>query len=121
MNKFLKCFLIEDEPLAVRQISSYINTWDQLELIGNVYDVENQEEFLPELLKCDILFLDLIVMGGDLSFLVPYLAKIENIVIISALPPSDFPSYILNKDLFILTKPITRVQFDSCITKIITG
>jgi len=119
MKRPLKCFLIEDEPLALRQLRSYITKWGELELIDSVCNVEENDLILSNILQCEVLFLDLIVTGGNISFLEPHVANLRHIVVISALPSQYFPPFIINCDPFILKKPITPSQFDSCITIIL--
>lgn len=118
MTKILKCFIIEDEPLAISQIKSYIRTKEVLSLLGFADDIEDVKEFLPKLKECDILFLDLKVKGGAIESLENYLTCLPYIVSISALSPHDYPSFLKERKHFVLQKPITIDRFNSCIQNI---
>ncbi|MBE8719137.1 response regulator [Sphingobacterium pedocola] len=119
MIQTLKCFLIEDEPLAIRQLESFIGNREILELIDIVDDVENVADFLPKLIHSDILFLDIQVKGGDIKSLASYIASLPYVIVISALSPEDYPDFIKNRHHFVLQKPITPSRFNACITTIL--
>jgi DNA-binding LytR/AlgR family response regulator len=119
MIQTLKCFLIEDEPLAIRQLESFIGTRKTLELVDIVDDVENVAAFLPKLMHSDILFLDIQVKGGNINTLASYIVPLPHLIVISALPPEDYPEFIKNRHHFVLQKPITPVRFNACITTIL--
>lgn len=117
----LKCFLLEDEPLAIVQIRKYIKQWKQLQFIGFANDIEFIEELLPSISEADIIFLDLILSGGNISSLNPFLESKTTIVIISALPKEQYPVFLDQWTLYRLQKPITQEQFDQCICEILTS
>lgn len=118
MSKKLKCFIIEDEPLSIVQIQSFINTEKNLILHGFVDDIEDINSFLPQLRECDILFLDLKVKGGIIESLRDYIICLPYIISISAIPPQDYPSFLKDRKHFVLQKPMTIDRFNSCIQSI---
>lgn len=64
----LKCFLIEDEPLASYQIQKYIQSTPILELISTVEYTEDFNINAHHILQADILFLDINIKGGEIHF-----------------------------------------------------
>lgn len=119
MSKQLTCFLIEDEPLAIRRILFYIENRKELKLLGSADDVKETQGLLPYITQADILFLDLYVSGGDASFLEPYLKDLPHLVMVSALPPSSYPEFIKKEAPLTLQKPITQEQFNNCVNIIL--
>lgn len=118
-NKTLKCFLIEDEPLAVLQMEKYISSWDELIYLGYTNDIEIIDELIPFIDKTEILFIDIKVSGGDICDLDPYISSDKTIVVTSAFPKEDYPEFLRQRAFFCLQKPITMKQFDICIYKIL--
>lgn len=118
MKRSYKCFIIEDEPLAGKRIREMIQSRSNLSVSGYVDDIEDLYLFSDQLSACDILFLDLIVRGGSIDLLENYIVCLPYIVIISALPPHNYPSFLLNRKCFALRKPITINDFNQCIDDI---
>jgi len=115
----LKCILIEDEPLATKKIVEYIHMFPDLQLIKMVEDIENPALFSHDLKSADILFLDLIVSGGNINTLAELIADIPILIITSAVSRWQYPEFIKNREHFALQKPISLQMFQSCIEKAI--
>ncbi len=115
----LKCILIEDEPLATKKIVEYIHMFPNLELVKMVADIENPTLFSHDLKSADILFLDLIVSGGNINTLADFIADIPILIITSAISRWQYPEFIKNREHFALQKPISLQMFQSCIEKAI--
>lgn len=115
----LKCILIEDEPLATKKIVEYIHMFPNLELVKMVADIENPTLFSHDLKSADILFLDLIVSGGNINTLADFIADIPILIITSAISRWQYPAFIKNREHFALQKPISLQMFQSCIEKAI--
>ncbi|WP_294186319.1 hypothetical protein [uncultured Sphingobacterium sp.] len=114
----LKCILIEDEPLATKKMVEYIHMFPDLQLIRMVEDIENPALFRQDLKSADILFLDLIVSGGNISTLADLIADIPILIITSALSHRQYPEFIKNRKHFALQKPISPEMFQSCIKQV---
>jgi DNA-binding LytR/AlgR family response regulator len=113
----LKCILIEDEPLATKKIVEYIHMFPNLELVKMVADIENPTLFSHDLKSADILFLDLIVSGGNINTLADFIADIPILIITSAISRWQYPAFIKNREHFALQKPISLQMFQSGIEK----
>jgi len=118
-DKNLQCFLIEDEPLAVRQMEKYIASWDELIYLGYADDIEIVDELIPFINRTEILFIDIGVSGGDISILAPYISSDKIIVVTSAYPKDAHPEFLRQRCTYHLQKPITMEQFDICMYKIL--
>lgn len=114
----LKCILIEDEPLATKKIVEYIHMFPDLQLIKMVEDIENPALFSHDLKSADILFLDLIVSGGNINTLAELIADIPILIITSAVSRWQYPEFIKNRKHFVLQKPISPQMFQSCIKQV---
>ncbi|MFC3356176.1 hypothetical protein [Sphingobacterium zeae] len=114
----LKCFLIEDEPLATKKMVEYIHMFPDLQLIRMVEDIENLALFRQDLKSADILFLDLIVSGGNINTLAELIVDIPILIITSALSRWQYPEFIKNRTHFSLQKPISPEMFQSCIKQV---
>lgn len=114
----LKCILIEDEPLATKKMVEYIHMFPDLQLIRMVEDIENPALFRQDLKSADILFLDLIVSGGNISTLADLIVDIPILIITSALSYRQYPEFIKNRKHFALQKPISPEMFQSCIKQV---
>jgi two-component system LytT family response regulator len=118
-DKTMRCFLIEDEPLAVKQIEKYIASWDELIYLGYADDIEIVDDLIPFINRTEILFIDIKVSGGDISALAPYISSDKMIVVTSAFPKENYPEFLRQRAIDCLQKPITMDQFDICIYKIL--
>lgn len=115
----LKCYIIEDEPLAVEQLQSYIFRHKDLILLGHTDYIGDPAGFITEIWNTDILFLDIQVSGGNINQLKQELKFVPFIVVTSALSPLDYPNFIIERVYFTLRKPTTIEVFEKCIQNII--
>ncbi|MCT1531347.1 hypothetical protein M3B46_10095 [Sphingobacterium daejeonense] len=116
----MRCIIIEDEPLATRRLQSLIKEQKLLKLLGDIDDIEEIESFLSDLKKTDVLFLDLRIKGGNIELIQDYITSIPFIVVTSALVQEDYPSFIKQREHFILRKPIRGELFNKCLEIIFT-
>lgn len=114
----LNCLLIEDEPLAQKQITRLINDYNNLYLISVIEDIDQLNENLNKIINTDILFLDINIKGGDVRQLTPIFYKIRYIVVTSVLGENEIFDYLNIPSVYILRKPFTASQFKKCIEKI---
>lgn len=119
MLETLKCYIIEDEPLAAEQLQSYICQHKDLKFLGHTDYIGDPDDFIKEVWKADILFLDIQIGGGNIEQLEKELEAVPFIVVTSALSPSSYPSFINEREYFILRKPTTLEVFERCIQRII--
>lgn len=119
MLETLKCYIIEDEPLAAEQLQSYILQHKDLMFLGHTDYIGDPDDFIKEVWKADILFLDIQIGGGNIEQLKKELEAVPFIVVTSALAPSSYPSFIKAREYFTLRKPTTPDVFEKCIRWII--
>ncbi|MDR0262201.1 MAG: hypothetical protein LBJ04_03155 [Sphingobacterium sp.] len=118
----INCILIEDEPLAIRQISQYVNGNSGLKLECVITDMDefytSISDFQPR-----ILFLDYCIPGAlNIKKLLVQIPKNTIIVITSVLPLIVFPKIEddLSKFKYVeLNKPFSAETFNNCIDRII--
>ncbi|MCQ2157131.1 MAG: LytTR family DNA-binding domain-containing protein [Bacteroidales bacterium] len=111
----LRCAIIDDEPLAVSLLESYVSKTPSLELIGSWNDPVEAISRVKEL-KPDILFLDIQMPdldGMDLSRMVPENTKV---IFTTAFKQYAFESYDVSALDFLL-KPISYRKFLTAIDK----
>ncbi|MCT1525806.1 hypothetical protein ACS126_03375 [Sphingobacterium lactis] len=118
MLETLKCYIIEDEPLAAEQLQSYICEHNDLMFLGHISYIGDPDDFIEEVRKADILFLDIQVPGGNIEQLKKELLPVPFIVVTSALSPSSYPNFITEREHFLLRKPTTPEVFEKCIQQI---
>lgn len=105
----LKCFIIDDEPMARKGIEEYVNEIDFLNLIGKAENPVKAFSFLCEH-KVDLIFLDIQMpkMSG-----IDFIRNIKNppmVIITTAFPEYAIESYELDI-LDYLLKPISFDRF----------
>ncbi len=104
--------------MALNQLQKYIAADPNLFLMSSVTSIEEAPDICEKLVNCDILFLDIIVTGGDITELMPCIRNVKRMVIISALSMHEIPAYIQELHPEFLTKPITPKRFSDCIVHI---
>ncbi|WP_293928053.1 hypothetical protein [Sphingobacterium sp. UBA6320] len=119
MKPLLSCIIIEDEPLATRRLQSLIGKQKHLFFAGNIDDIEEVNHLTFDHKNTDIVFLDLQIKGGNIVMLKKYLMSIPFIIVTSALFPEHYPSFIKEREHFILQKPISSIRFDDCLQMIL--
>ncbi|WON96654.1 MULTISPECIES: hypothetical protein [unclassified Sphingobacterium] len=120
----MNCILIEDEPLAIRQISQYVNNNSGLKLECVITDMDefytSISDFQPR-----ILFLDYCIPGAsNIPKVLVLIPKNTIIVITSVLPLIVFPKiedHLLKFKYVELNKPFSAETFNNCINRIIDG
>lgn len=111
----LDCFIIDDEPLAVKLLESYVNKTPFLNLLGSFTDsveaANALKEQQPHLLFLDIQMPDL--NGMELASMVPAETRV---IFTTAFKEYAFESYEVNALDFLL-KPIRYSKFMTAIEK----
>lgn len=109
MNRTLSCIIVDDEPLAVRLLESYVSKTPFLKLSGSFTDsveaINALKEQQPDLLFLDIQMPDL--NGMELASMVPSETRV---IFTTAFKEYAFESYEVNALDFLL-KPIRYNKF----------
>ena len=111
----IKCIVVDDEPLAVEMLATYIRKTPSLELAGTFTDpvqaVSAMAEIKPDLVFMDIQMPDL--NGLELARLIP---EDTRIIFTSAFRQYAFESYEVEALDYIL-KPIRYQKFLEAVSK----
>jgi DNA-binding LytR/AlgR family response regulator len=111
----LSCIIVDDEPLAVRLLESYVNKTPSLKLLGSYTDsveaINALKEQQPDLLFLDIQMPDL--NGMELASMVPAHTRV---IFTTAFKEYAFESYEVNALDFLL-KPIRYSKFMVAVEK----
>ena len=111
----LTCIIVDDEPLAVRLLESFVNKTPDLQLAGSFTDSVEAINVIKEL-KPDLLFLDIQMpdmSGMALAHVVPAETKI---IFTTAFKEYAYESYEVSALDFLL-KPIRYNKFISAVEK----
>ena len=111
----LTCIIVDDEPLAVRLLESFVNKTPELQLAGSFTDSVEAINVIKEL-KPDLLFLDIQMpdmSGMELAHVVPAETKI---IFTTAFKEYAYESYEVSALDFLL-KPIRYNKFISAVEK----
>ena len=111
----LSCIIVDDEPLAVRLLESYVNKTPSLKMLGSYTDsveaINALKEQQPDLLFLDIQMPDL--NGMELASMVPAHTRV---IFTTAFKEYAFESYEVNALDFLL-KPIRYSKFMVAVEK----
>lgn len=115
MNQKLSCIIVDDEPLAVKLIESFVTKTPDLELLGSFTDsveaINAVKEQKPNLLFLDIQMPDL--NGMELAHMIPDETRV---IFTTAFKEYAFESYEV-KALDFLLKPIRYNKFIAAVDK----
>lgn len=115
MNQKLSCIIVDDEPLAVKLLESFVAKTPDLELVGSFTDsveaINAVKEQIPNLLFLDIQMPDL--NGMELAHMIP---EETRVIFTTAFKEYAFESYEV-KALDFLLKPIRYNKFIAAVDK----
>ena len=115
MNYELTCIIVDDEPLAVKLLESFVSKTPELVLLGSYTDsveaINAVKELQPQLLFLDIQMPDL--NGMELARMIP---DVTRVIFTTAFKEYAFESYEV-KALDFLLKPIRYNKFMSAVEK----
>lgn len=111
----LKCIIVDDEPLAVRLLESYVEKTPDLKLLASFTDSINALNAVKEQ-KPDLLFLDIQMPNMDGMELAHSLPEETRVVFTTAFKEYAFESYEVNALDFLL-KPIRYNKFIAAVDK----
>jgi len=116
------CIVIEDEPLAIKQISQCIDKYNLLELKCIISDMDTFKGSISAF-EPDIIFLDFFIPGTrNFKDVFPLLPKKSYIIITSAIPLNAYPfllKYLSIHKYIELNKPFSPAKFKQCIDTVI--
>lgn len=114
----LKCIIIDDEPLAIALVETYISRTSILSLIGTTDSLQKGVEEIKTK-KPDIVFMDINIRGIDEPKIEEIFHNKSHVIIISA-----YPKTVLDKLLFFdfskagyLNKPVSFSAFTKEVMK----
>lgn len=113
--KPLTCMIVDDEPLAVRLLVSYVEKTPDLQLLSSFTDSINAINAIKEQ-KPDLLFLDIQMPNIDGMELAHSLTEDTRVVFTTAFKEYAFESYEVNALDFLL-KPIRYNKFLAAVEK----
>lgn len=105
----VRCIAIDDEPLALRQIKSYIDRAEQLELVAVCRSAKEAQKVLEQN-SVDLIFVDINMPDMDGLELVRSLTSPHYIVFTTAHPEFAIEGFKLNAIDYLL-KPFTFEEF----------
>ena len=114
----VKCIAIDDEPLALRQIKSYIDRAEQLELVAACRSALEAQQILSQT-KVDLIFVDINMPDMNGLDFVRSLDSAHYIVFTTAHPEFAIDGFKLNA-LDYLLKPFTFEEFMKATHKVIS-
>lgn len=111
----LTCIIVDDEPLAVRLLESYVEKMPDLTLLASYTDSINALNAIKEK-KPDLLFLDIQMPNMDGMELAHSLPEETRVVFTTAFKEYAFESYEVNAIDFLL-KPVRYNKFLAAVEK----
>ena len=114
----VRCIAIDDEPLALRQIKSYIDRAEQLELVAVCRSAKEAQKVLEQN-SVDLIFVDINMPDMDGLELVRSLTSTHYIVFTTAHPEFAIEGFKLNAIDYLL-KPFTFEEFMKAAQKAIS-
>jgi DNA-binding LytR/AlgR family response regulator len=115
MNSALTCIIVDDEPLAVRLLESYVEKTPDLQLQASFTDSINALNAVKTQ-KPDLLFLDIQMPNVDGMELAHSLPEQTRVIFTTAFKEYAFESYEVNAIDFLL-KPIRYNKFLAAVEK----
>lgn len=113
----IRCIAIDDEPLALAQISRYIGRVESLELVGAFYSVQ-QARAVIESEKVDLLFLDIEMPDiNGVDFARSLGDKCPYIIFTTAYPQFAVDGFRLDAVDYLL-KPLSMEELEKAVEKV---
>ena len=112
----MKALIIDDERLARKELSTLLEKYDAIEVVGEAANADEAEERIAEL-KPDLLFLDINMPGRDGFQLLESLERTPLVVFVTAYDEHALHAFQVNA-LDYLMKPIDPARLESAISKL---
>lgn len=113
----IKCLIVDDEPLAIQLLTSYVSKMDQLELLGSFSNPLDALSF-TQTHPIDLIFLDIQMPELNGVQFAKVLGKKSKVIFTTAYPDYAVEGFELNA-IDYLVKPITFQRFVESINRVI--
>ncbi|MCR9015519.1 LytR/AlgR family response regulator transcription factor [Aquiflexum gelatinilyticum] len=114
MNK--KCFLVDDEILAIKELETMLKVFPELEIVGSSDRAAKAVEMINSL-KPDLIFLDINMPGMNGFELLENLEETPNVIFVTAYDEYAIQAFEVNALDYIL-KPVNPERLRDAINKI---
>lgn len=115
----IKCLIVDDEPLAIQLLTSYVDKMDQLELVGSFSNPIEALSFTQSN-SVDLIFLDVQMPELNGVQFAKVIDKKSKIIFTTAYPDYAVEGFELNA-IDYLVKPITLQRFIESINRVINS
>ncbi len=112
----MKALIIDDERLARKELSTLLEKFDSIDVVGEAANADEAEERIAEL-KPDLLFLDINMPGRDGFQLLESLERMPLVIFVTAYDEHALHAFQVNA-LDYLMKPIDPLRLESAISKL---
>ena len=113
----IKCLIVDDEPLAIQLLTSYVSKMDQLELLGSFSNPLDALSF-TQTHPIDLIFLDIQMPELNGVQFAKVLGKKSKVIFTTAYPDYAVEGFELHA-IDYLVKPITFQRFVESINRVI--
>ncbi|MBV7533802.1 response regulator [Chitinophaga sp. sic0106] len=114
-----RCAIVDDEPLAVELLSSYLNKMDHMELVIATDKLQD----VSELIRCreiDLILLDVNIYGRQTTGLSQLLKNTDcSFIVVTAYPLASLGDLPLGGRHGYLPKPVSFPKFRDQVTKML--
>lgn len=114
MNK--KCFLVDDEILAIKELETMLKVFPELEIVGSSDRAAKAVEMINSL-KPDLIFLDINMPGMNGFELLENLEETPNVIFVTAYDEYAIQAFEVNALDYIL-KPVNPERLRDAINKV---
>lgn len=112
----MKALVIDDERLARKELISLLESHPEIEIIGECNNVDNAVKKI-EVLKPDLIFLDIQMPGKDGFALLEEISFVPNVIFTTAYDEYALKAFEVNAFDYLL-KPIEQNRLADCIEKL---
>ncbi|KAA2243522.1 response regulator [Chitinophaga agrisoli] len=105
-----RCAIVDDEPLALDLLESYIRKTAGLELVIKTDDLQKAEQLVEDK-RVDLIFLDINIRGVERENITRLIQKDCYFIIVTAYPLSFIEDIRLNTEHGYLSKPASFTLF----------
>lgn len=111
----MNCIIVDDEPLAREGIKILIETYKELQLVGQFHNADATALFLKDH-SADLIFLDIQMPGTNGMDFAKFIPKNTLVIFTTAYSEFALESYEVDA-LDYLLKPIMKTRFDKAVKK----
>ncbi|RBL92481.1 LytR/AlgR family response regulator transcription factor [Chitinophaga flava] len=115
-----RCAIIDDEPLALDILESYIQRTNQLKLIAKTSQLATIIQLVDEK-RVDLVLLDLNMRGINMDSLQYLLSKDCRFILVTAYPRDVLTDKGLDNDFGYIAKPASYKRFIKEVERVVEG